>query len=215
MATIPWDKPRQIQGVATRLTRLDATGAPIITTGNVLVTQGLVEFTWTPTYRDGDEKTIVGAAGDTCFEDKAADVLRRIDATLRFCYVDPARDAFLAGGTVITETVGADTETTGYNAPRVGVDPNANGVAVEVWAKAKDAAGSLKASRPYLRYFLPKSFWKHGAGNINTDPFVPNYAGYGIENAEFGEGPDDADPITGATTSAIGYRRVATYPTES
>lgn len=215
MTTIAWDKARQIQGVATRLTRLDATGAPVITAGNIIVTYGLVEFTWTPTYRDGEEKTIVAANGETCFEDKAADVLRRIDAALRFCYPDPTRDAFLAGGTVITETVGADTLTTGYNAPRVGADPNANGISVEVWAKAKDQAGSLKATRPYFRYFLPKSYWKLGAGNVNADPNVPTYAGYGIENANFGDGPDDTDAITGATTSAIGYRRVATYPAET
>lgn len=212
MPTIAYDQARKIRGVKTRLSRLDAAGVPLVTAGNLIVTSGLVEVTMTPEYDTGPDTVLKGADGQICFADKEPDLLKRMTAVMRFCYPDPIRDAFLAGGTVVTETVVADTFTTGYEAPAVGVDPNPNGVCVEVFARAKTAAGAPAVWRPFFVHRLGRAFFQLGVKTFNNDPDQPSYSGYSTENPNFGSGPG-AD-WTGPTTNAYGWRRVAAVPAD-
>lgn len=211
MTVIAYDQARKIRGVKTRISRLDAAGVPLITAGNLIVTSGLVEVTITPEYEAGPDTVLKGADGQNCFVDKEPDLLKRVNAVLRFCYPDPVRDAFLAGGTVVTE-VATDTYTTGYEAPAVGVDPNPNGVSIEVFARAKTAGGAPATWRPYFVQRLGRGFYQLGAASFNNDPDSPSYTGYSTENPSFGTGPG-AD-WTGPTTAATGWRRVATVPAD-
>lgn len=213
MTAIAYDQARKIRGVKTRISRLDAAGVPLTSAGNLIVTSGLVEVTITPEYDTGPDTVLKGADGQICFADKEPDLLKRVNAALRFCYPDPVRDAFLAGGTVVTETVTSDTYTTGYEAPSVGVDPNVNGVSIEVFARAKTAAGAPAVWRPFFMQRLGRAFFQLGPAAFNNDPDSPSYAGYSTENPSFGTGPG-AD-WTGPTVAATGWRRVAAVPADA
>lgn len=213
MTTIAYDQARKIRGVKTRIARLDSSGVPIVTTGNVIVTSGLIEVTLTPEYEAGAETVLKGADAQICFTEKEPDLLKRVTAQIKFCYSDPARDAFLAGGTVVTETVSTDTYTTGYEAPAVGVDPNPYGVSVEIFSRAKTAGGAVTPWRPYFVHRLGQAFFKVAGNTFNSDTDQQTFDGYGQENPSFGTGP--GTDWTGPTTSAYGWRRVAAVPADT
>lgn len=98
-----YDGAGQLHALGLRLTRLDATGAPLVGPGNCYTTESLVRIGIGQTYSEPDPVELLNGAGKTCVYFQASPVL--LGGTieeLRFCSPDPYVQQFLTGGDVIT-----------------------------------------------------------------------------------------------------------------
>jgi hypothetical protein len=91
---------------------------------------------------------------------------------------------------VTTTTPGTNFTDIGYRAPEVGVDPNPNGVSIELWSRAiLDGAGATEL--PYLHWVIPRAYVRPSdAWTLSgEDPLLPAFEGFSIQNANWGDGP--------------------------
>lgn len=237
MAGMRQDNAASVRGVALRVTKLDASGAPAVGTDcDVYMTGGFINFTFTPQYSTGDEIEIKSAAGEVCVYFKMPDTLKNITVGLEICDPDPILTNLLVGGVVLTEvadgsfmpvgTVEGDTIAVGYVAEKTGIEANPYGVAVEVWANAI-VGGKSAAGRPFWHYLVPYAKFKlDGDRVVENGNLATVFSGNGGGNAEFGTGPNmdltDVTPTVPAhtfdwgapayTDRAFGYIRGASAP---
>ena len=144
------DYAASVSGTHIRITRLDATGAPITGADNSYVTKAFVSLGMTPEFEDGDEFTRKTASGEVCISVKTPDTLKRVTLSISLCNPDPEFTQMLLGGVLLTD--GEDTK--GWLAPATGVDPTPNGVAIEVWSKAM-LNGKPATVDPYYHWLIP------------------------------------------------------------
>lgn len=98
-----YDGAGQLHALGVRLTRLDATGAPLVGAGNCYTTESLVRIGVGQTYSEPDPVELLNGAGKTCVYFQASPVL--LGGTIeefRFCLPDPYVLQFATGGEVIT-----------------------------------------------------------------------------------------------------------------
>lgn len=199
----------QIQACAMRATRLALDGSPVPGADSAVTVSSLVEFTFTPEYEEGEEILLKNACGDICVNYKETDKLKRVTFDFNICNVDPFVMELMAGGTLI-EVSGEH----GYAAPAIGEDPTPNGVSLELWAKRIDSSGGLISGAAYARWLFPRIYVRHGAKTFGTAPQVTQFTGFGIENDEWLDGPEDDWPYPGAPSHlAWQWIPVNTLPT--
>lgn len=103
-----YDGAGALHALGVRLTRLDATGAPLVGANNCYTTEALVRIGFGQTYSEPDPVELLNGAGKTCVYFQASPVL--LGGTIeefRFCSPDPNVLQFTTGGDVIT-TGGTD-----------------------------------------------------------------------------------------------------------
>lgn len=98
------DHAASVTGVALRVTKLDAAGAPIVGASNSFVTNAFMSMSFTPEYTEGDEVEEKGADGSVCVYYKLPDVLKRVTFELAICNPDPELTEMLAGGTILNSS---------------------------------------------------------------------------------------------------------------
>lgn len=208
------DNAASIQGVALRVTALDASGSPIVGSDwDVYLTGGFIRFAFTPQYTDGDEVEQKNAAGEVCTYFKMPDTLKNVSVSLELCDPDPILTAMLVGGVVLTETAdgtympdgvtAGDPVATGYVAERSGIDPTPYGVAVEVWTNAI-VGNRIAAGYSYWHYLVPYTKWRFdGERALENGRMATVFSGTGEGNEAFGSGPNmDVSDVEPAVTSA-------------
>jgi len=201
------DNAASVAGLAIRLTRLDATGTPIIGASASYVTKKFVSLGFTPEYESGDEFTTKAADGSVCVSWKAADTLKRVTLSIALCDPDPEFTEMIAGGTLLS----AGGKSVGWKAPLVGVDATPNGVAIEVWSIA-NVGGRQAAVNPYWQYIFPYA-QMHMAGEraIQNDLLATSFEGWAVGNVNFGDGP--AAPLWAfASDSPVAMARATAIP---
>jgi hypothetical protein len=219
MANYTYDGAASVRGVALRVTRLDATGAPddVSDCGSYL-THGFIRFAFTPEYSEGDEIEVKNAAGEVCVLYKMPDTLKQITFALELCDPDPILTEMLVGGDVLFDTVDA-TKALGYAAAETGLETVPNGVAIEVWATAI-SGGKAAATNPYWHYLFPWAQMKlDGERALENGNLATVFAGRGIGNEGFGEGPEMTGytgqylwPFPAFSSRPYAYTRVPTAP---
>lgn len=98
-----YDGAGALHALGVRLTRLDASGAPLVGPGNCYTTESLVRIGFGQTYSEPDPVELLNGAGKTCVYYQASPVL--LGGTIeefRFCSPDPYVLQFATGGDVIT-----------------------------------------------------------------------------------------------------------------
>lgn len=86
-----------------RITRLDATGAPLVGAGNCYTTEAMVRVGFGQTYSEPDAVELKNGKGATCvYYAPPATLLGGTIEELRFCSPDPYVLQFLSGGEIIT-----------------------------------------------------------------------------------------------------------------
>jgi hypothetical protein len=185
---VTYNRAGSVFGVLTRLTKLDANGAPLVGAANMFYSDHLVQLNFGLEWKEGVEVDQANGAGGTCLYYKAPDTLRRLTlADVQFCTPDPEAEEFINGGTLIAGTPA--TNTIGYAAPEVGTTPRPNGLGLEVWSHAiLDSAVS-----GYFHWLFPRVFIRFdGNRSISAEtPVLPTFAGFGIQNPNWGDGPDN------------------------
>ena len=210
------DYAASVQGVAIRVTRLDASGTLLNGAGDSYTTSAFLRTSFTPEYEEGDEITEKSADGTVCVSYKAPDTLKRITMEIAICDPDPELTALMSGGLLLRKNFGSyaspDNKSIGWAAPAVGDDPAGNGVAVEVWSFAvKD--GKRASSLPYFYWVFPYVKLRQSGDRVIENGLLANtFEGYGLGNVEFNAGLDGRWEFPVATERPYAYARDSWAP---
>lgn len=222
------DFAASVQGVAIRVTRLDAVGNPMTGAMDSYTTSSFIRVSFTPEYEEGDEITEKAANGTVCVSFKAPDTLKRVTMEIAICEPDPEFTALVSGGVLLTKQLTSGQEATrrsvGWASGQVGEDPSGNGVAVEVWSYAVQN-GKRAASLPYYHWIFPYVKVRQSGDRVIENGLLANtFEGFGLGNSAFADGPDGrwefpavADrPYAYARSdwAPVGYKGFYTWPTE-
>lgn len=195
------DNAASVRGVALRVSRLGADGAPDVGSScDAYLTGGFITFTFTPAYSEGDEVQTKNAAGEVCVYFKMPDTLQNVGLNLEICDPDPVLTEMLVGGDVLTVSSSSplappgtevgDTVAVGYAAEAIGVQAQPYGVALEVWAQAV-VNGKAANTAPFWHYLFPyASFRLDGDRVLENGALATVFVGTGGGNAAFGKGPN-------------------------
>lgn len=183
-----------IQGVAVRVTRLDAVGNLLNGPGDSYTTHAFMRVSFTPEYEEGDEITEKSANGAVCVSYKSPDTLKRITMEFAICEPDPELTQLVSGGILLRKNLGTfaapDHKSVGWAAPAVGDDPSGNGVAIESWSRAI-VDGKPSATLPYYHWIFPYTKLRASGDRVIENGLLANtFEGYGLGNILFGSGPD-------------------------
>lgn len=107
-----WDGSGSLFALGLRMTKLDATGAPLVGTTTSYVTEALTTVGLGLTYEDGAQITQRNGAGNLCMSYKAPDTLTNgvVDA-LTVCQPDPNILQFAMGGDTINRAAVGEVQT--------------------------------------------------------------------------------------------------------
>jgi hypothetical protein len=211
------DYAASIQGVSIRVTRLDANGALLNGENDVYTTSAFIRASFTPEYESGDEITEKAADGTVCVAYPAPDTLKRVTLEIAICEPDPELSQLLSGGLLLRKNLGTyaspNVKSVGWAAPSVGDDPQANGVAVEVWSLAiKDGKKAL--TLPYFHWIFPYVKLRQSGDRVIENGLLANtFEGYGLGNETFGSGLDERWEFPVATDRPYAYARTTWAPT--
>jgi hypothetical protein len=194
-----------------RVTKLDASGVPLVGAGNAYVSEALVKVDLGLEYEDAKEVVQLNGQGIACVNYQAPYTLKRGSiGALQLCQPDPNLLAFLLGGDTISDTATPPNQI-GYRAPLTGVEEVPNGISLEFWSRA--IIGSAFArTLPYLHWVVPQS-WLIPTGNWSLaadGAMLPEMTGYGVQNPGWGKGP--MNDFTSPSDRVWQYVREATIP---
>lgn len=210
------DLAASIQGVAMRVTRLDALGNPLNGPGDSYTTTAFLRVSFTPEYEEGDEITEKSANGSVCVTYKSPDTLKRTTMEVAICEPDPEMTNLLSGGILLRKNLGTFASpvnrSVGWAAPAVGDDPSGNGVAIEAWSLAiKD--GKKASVLPYFHWVFPYvKVRQSGDRVIENGLLATTFEGFGLGNIAFGTGPDDRWEFPVASDRPYAYARTSWAP---
>ena len=210
------DYAASVQGVAIRVTRLDAAGNLLNGAGDSYTTSAFLRTSFTPEYEEGDEIVEKSADGTVCVSYKAPDTLKRITMEIAICDPDPELTALMSGGLLLRKNFGtlaspANTSV-GWAAPGVGDDPAGNGVSIEVWSFAvKD--GKRATNLPYFYWVFPYAKLRQSGDRVIENGLLANtFEGYGLGNVNFSSGLDGRWEFPIATERPYAYSRASWAP---
>lgn len=211
------DYAASVQGVAIRVTRLDAAGNLLNEPGDSYTTSAFMRASFTPEYEEGDEIVEKSADGTVCVSYKAPDTMKRITMELAICEPDTEITALISGGLLLRKNLGTfaspDNKSLGYGAPSVGDDPTGNGVALEVWSFAvKD--GRRSATLPYFHWVFPYAKLRSSGDRvIENGMLATTFEGYGLGNILFADGLDGRWEWPVSAERSYSYARADWAPT--
>jgi len=211
------DYAASVQGVAIRVTRLDAAGTLLNGAGDSYTTSAFLRTSFTPEYEEGDEIVEKSADGTVCVSYKAPDTLKRITMELAICEPDTELSQLISGGLLLRKNFGSFASPTnksvGWAAPSVGDDPSGNGVALEVWSFAV-ADGRRASTNPYFHWVFPYAKLRQSGDRvIENGMLATTFEGYGLGNVNFGSGLDGRWEYPVATERSYSYARSNYSPT--
>jgi hypothetical protein len=211
------DYAASVQGVAIRVTRLDAAGNLLNGAGDSYTTSAFLRTSFTPEYEEGDEIVEKSADGTVCVSYKAPDTLKRITMELAICEPDTELSQLISGGLLLRKNFGTyaspSNKSVGWAAPSVGDDPSGNGVALEVWSFAV-ADGRRASSNPYFHWVFPYAKLRQSGDRvIENGMLATTFEGYGLGNVTFGAGLDGRWEYPVASERSYSYARTDWAPT--
>lgn len=211
---------RSLKACAVKFTKLASDGSPVVGAHNSYITDDLITLSIKTEYEGDDDFVVRGASGDVCLRYFAFGPLKNISFDLDGCAADPELHSLMVGETPLTAGAAV-----GFQWPEIGVGQGCSGgsyfgVGLEVWTRNVGADGSIDGSFPYLRWVFPKTFWRVSDKNVENAPMTHKFNGFGLQNAQWLDGPDNDWPVTSdrvgqwlpvatAPTPACGYHAVA------
>lgn len=210
------DYAASIQGVAIRVTRLDANGNLLNGPGDSYTTSAFLRVSFTPEYEEGDEITEKSANGSVCVTYKSPDTLKRIKLELAICEPDAELTNLISGGLLLRKNIGTfaspDNKSVGWASPGVGDDPAGYGVSIEAWSWAiKD--GKKASTLPYFYWVFPYAKLRQSGDRVIENGLMAStFEGYGLGNVNFQSGPDGRWEFPTAAERPYSYARAAWAP---
>lgn len=185
-------------------TILQSTGTSYTVTNKALTTNVATLTIGAHTLLVGDSVTVALVAADATF-DGTQTVTAVTGTTISYAKTAANVASVASGGTVSGPLAVA-----GYAAAPTGIDPTPNGVGVEVWSRAI-VGGKMAAVNPYWRWVFPYTQMRmDGDRTLENGMMANTFNGWGLGNANFGDGPQNDWPYT--SDRAFQYARAASYP---
>lgn len=188
-----------IQVCAMRVTKLNASGGPLVGSGNGLVTAALVDATLSPEIEEGVNIRLKNACGNICQTFRDCDKMVNASITLNLCQLDAQLIQFLIGGSTFLDLAGDGAgDIIGYQFPATD-DSCPNGVSLELWSKAwngsQQASPAFLDAPAYFHWVFPRTKWQIGDLNFENDFMRVQVNGYAEENDSLtANGPYDDWP---------------------
>jgi hypothetical protein len=192
---MPQDYAASVQGVAIRVTRLDANANLMTGSSDSYTTNSFIRTSFTPEYEEGDEITEKAADGTVCVSFKAPDTLKRVTMEVAVCEPDAELSQLLSGGVLLAgrpdgEGGSQPPTSMGWASAQVGEDPSGYGVCVEVWSRAVQE-GKPAGDNPYFQWVFPYVKTRlSGDRVIENGLLATTFEGFGLGNDKFADGPD-------------------------
>lgn len=188
------DFAASVQGVAIRVTRLDAAGNLLNNPGDSYTTSAFLRASFTPEYEEGEEIITKAANGTICVSYKGPDTLKKITFQLAICEPDAELTSLLSGGVLLRKNYGTfaapNRLSVGWGSPEIGDKGAGNGVALEVWSYAIKG-GKRLSTNPYFYWIFPYVVLRSSGDRVIENGLLANtFEGYGLGNVTFGSGPD-------------------------
>lgn len=204
-----YDKARSVNGVALRVSRLDADGNILPGSNSVYTQKAFMSFQFTPEMEEGEEITEKNADGSICYSSQERSTLKRVTLSLSVCSPDPELEELLLGGTIFK----TGDEVLGYAAPEAGEVANPDGIAIEAWSRAMNASGKPIAGAGFYHWVFPYGAFAPSGDRVMENGLMANeYEGWAVGNENFGSGPDGSWAFTSA--SPYQYARTDTAPVD-
>ena len=143
------DGASSIQGNLLRATKLTNSGQAD-SQWPVLVTNGFISASFTPTFEDGESLNQKAADGSVCVSYKGDDSLTNLTFALSVCSPDPEQTVMFSGGSALDDGNG---NIIGYTSPVVGAAIS-NPVAIEIWSTA-NVGGKPASDYPFFHWVFP------------------------------------------------------------
>lgn len=171
-----------VQADAIRITRLDATGAPVWGSSNCIQNENIVKLDFKPQFQAGASLDTIDGQGRACTSYQGRDTLKRMTYTLQICDFDIYMREMIEGGTIFTG-VGGVIE--GYQPPKEGVIGCPNGISCEVWAKR--IVGDSQVG--WWHWAFPRMFLTWDDSTLGNSVMDMTFNGWGNSNLNWGSGP--------------------------
>lgn len=202
---------RSLKVCALKITKIALDGSPVVGASNAYITNDLVTLTVGSEYEADDDFVVRGASGDICLNYFAFGPLKRLTFDMDLCSADPELHSLLTGQSTLVSSAAV-----GFHWPDVGVGQGCSGgtyygVGLEAWTLNVASDGSVDGTFPYLRWLFPKTFWRIGEKNMENAPMSHKFAGFGLENSQWLDGPSNDWPV--ASDRVGQWLPVATAPT--
>jgi len=196
-----------LQACLIRLSKLDASGAPLAGAANGYASTAVIDLTVAVEIEEGDEFTLRNACGEICATFKDVDRIKRLNLSLNLCQLDfylieflTDADLFESGGVPV-----------GFQYPSVSAAAP-NGVCFEIWTKAWDGTEQATPTFTtpdvaYDHWVFPRTKWVMGDLTMENDLMVVPVEGTSEENSNItANGPFNDWPA--AVAGAGGVTRV-------
>lgn len=179
-----------VQGVALRVTRLNADGTPATGQDAAYILNRFVTVTFTPEYTGGQTIDQQAANGTFTTNYQTPDVFQRVTLSMQISDPDPEFSEIAAGGTIFTDPE-APEDAIGWAPEDTGEIAVPNGVGLEVWSNAIEG-GRRSATLPFFYWLFPRVYL-HASNDKAFENAVLNwsFSGYGEGNPSFGAGVGD------------------------
>lgn len=168
-----------------RVTRLDASGNPTAGPNNVYVSDNPIQLAVTPVIEAGADRTLTGGCDCVIAAYRGYDKLKWFDLTLDVGKVEPALIEMMTGATAIT--VAGSVDGVWWSDIAFDCSSKPPNVCVEGWQDAWDV-NAQDATKPYIHWIWPSSFWQIGPHTLQNDFFQPQLTGYTRGNSNWGIG---------------------------
>jgi hypothetical protein len=193
-----------------RVTKLDASGAPIPGTTSCYMSSSLVTVSTGLDYTKPNIVTQENGAGQVCVSYAAPASLSGAHiASMQVCVPDPIILQFLLGGNILLDVNNVEV---GYQAPAIGSTPNPNGVSLELYTRAVQD-GAFANQYPYFWWVFPRctSFTLSADTKLEAaNAGIPEFAADAQQNPNWGAGPDGLWQWD--SSRVWQYARVSTIP---
>lgn len=206
-----WDGSGSVFGLAMRVARLGADGAPLVGAANQLTTSAFTKIDITPVYEDGTKISETNAAGQVCLNYEADDSLTGYTVSIEICSVAPELMEILSSGAVLLDGV----DVIGYQSPQIGsTGASANGVSVETWSRAVLDGGPALVD-PFLHWVMPRlrKLRRTGVVTIGGEAVKGTFEGLAIGNPNWLDGPQNDWPIAVDSSAPYQFVRTSSVPT--
>lgn len=180
--------PTVLKACAIRVARLEGDGVPLPGANNLYVSDGMISVTFTEELEKGADLVQKNGCGNIAAAWKDPDLIKRVTLAVELIKYDPQLFELLRGGTVIHDAGVGVNQAIGYQAPAVGVDPQPNGVSLEVWCK-RIITAAPDPQWPYEWFVFPRCYFSAGQRKMEDNFMVNIFDGYGIENGNWFNGP--------------------------
>jgi len=175
-------KTSSVQGVALRVTRLNADGTAATGTDAAYTMNRFVTATFTPVYNGSNNIQQQLANGNFAVTFQTSDIFQNITASIQIAGPDPEFNELAVGGKLLLDE---DDVVVGWAPTKPGEVDQPNGVALEIWSYAI-TGGRQAVDRPFYHWVLPRLFLHPSDDKVvQNDVMAWNCTGWGNENPAF------------------------------